>query len=94
MNLNLNMYEIADAINRGNFTTEQLKVISWSMRAAQRRAADHARYARHVGERVQFEARGRTYKGEVEKINIKNIKVITDDGRRWNVSPVLLSPIA
>ena len=47
----------------------------------------------NIGERVGF----RTPNGEwencvIQKLNKKTVTVLTDEGRRWNVSPGLLSP--
>lgn len=48
-----------------------------------------------LGARVSFEA-GRGHgrqTGMLVKFNRKTVKVLTDDGREWNVSPHLLSPV-
>lgn len=50
------------------------------------------RYAAHTGMIVQFAYKGKIHVARVEKVNPKNIKVMTTDGRTWNVSPSLLSP--
>lgn len=43
------------------------------------------------GDRVNFPtADGRTIEGVVQKLNKKTITIITDDGRQWNVPPILL----
>lgn len=48
----------------------------------------------HSGARVTFESpAGERIVGTVMKFNRKTVTVVTDAGRRWNVSPHLLSPI-
>jgi len=48
-----------------------------------------------VGNRVQFDAgsRGGITKGKVAKVNRKSVKVIADNGLRWNVAPTFLTKI-
>ena len=44
-----------------------------------------------IGERVMFDSSDRpAVAGTLTKYNKKTVTVITDDGRRWNVSPSLL----
>ena len=48
-----------------------------------------------IGERVTFQPDGRKpVKGMLVRYNRKSVTVVTDDGRRWNVSPSLLSRAA
>jgi hypothetical protein len=46
-----------------------------------------------LGAKVSFESNAGRQTGTVVKFNKKTITVITDNGRRWNVSPHLLSLI-
>jgi hypothetical protein len=47
----------------------------------------------NLGAQVSFESpEGRQF-GTLVKYNRKTVTVITDNGRRWNVSPHLLSPV-
>ncbi len=48
----------------------------------------------NIGNQVSFDApqHGRQV-GTLVKFNRKTVTVITHDGRRWNVSPDLLSPV-
>ncbi len=48
----------------------------------------------NIGNRVSFDApqHGRQM-GILVKFNRKTVTVVTDDGRRWNVSPDLLTPV-
>lgn len=48
----------------------------------------------NIGNRVSFDSpqHGRQV-GTLVKFNRKTVTVITDDGRQWNVSPNLLSPV-
>lgn len=50
--------------------------------------------ALNIGAKVSFESRrdGRQF-GTVIKFNRKTVSLVTDDGRRWNVAPQLLSPV-
>ncbi len=50
--------------------------------------------ALNIGAKVSFESRrdGRQL-GTVVKFNRKTVSVVTDDGRRWNVAPQLLSAV-
>src|SRR5437867_13385175 len=44
-----------------------------------------------IGDRVLFQPEGhRCLVGMLTRYNRKTVTVITDDGRRWNVSPTLL----
>jgi hypothetical protein len=46
------------------------------------------------GEKVSFEASGRGKQtGTITKLNKKTVSVITENGRKWNVSPQLLNKI-
>lgn len=48
----------------------------------------------HSGARVSFESpAGERIVGTVMKLNRKTVTVVTDAGRRWNVSPHLLALI-
>ena len=47
-----------------------------------------------IGDRVTFYSdRMETVSGVITRYNKKTVTVITDDGRRWNVSPGLLSKV-
>lgn len=50
------------------------------------------RYAAHTGMIVQFHYKGKTHVARIEKINPKNFKVMTMDGKMWNAHPSLLTP--
>jgi hypothetical protein len=48
-----------------------------------------------IGDWVTFEPDGRgTIKGMLTRYNKKSVTIIAEDGRQWNVAPVLLSKIA
>ena len=48
-----------------------------------------------IGERVSFTPDGRgPVQGVLTRYNQKSVTVVTDDGRRWTVSPSLLSRVA
>ncbi|MGA8259621.1 MAG: hypothetical protein WB783_05345 [Arenicellales bacterium] len=50
--------------------------------------------ALNIGAKVSFESpRDGRQLGTVIKFNRKTVSVVTDDGRRWNVAPQLLSPV-
>lgn len=47
-----------------------------------------------VGTRVKFEGRrGQTLTGTISRVNIKKVKVNTDNGQIWNVPAGLVVPI-
>lgn len=45
------------------------------------------------GDAVRWQYEGVTYLGYIVKLNTKTVSVRSDDGRRWKISPTLLSPI-
>jgi hypothetical protein len=48
----------------------------------------------NIGARVSFDSGGGGRQtGTLVRFNRKTVTVLTDDGRRWNVSPHFLSPI-
>ncbi len=48
----------------------------------------------HPGARVTFAGNGgERLTGTLMKFNRKTVTVVTDDGRRWNIAPQLLSPL-
>ena len=48
-----------------------------------------------IGDRVAFQAEGGgSIEGMLTRYNRNTVTVITEDGRRWNVSPALLSQAA
>ena len=55
--------------------------------------AHHEMMSFHLGARVSFESQQGRMIGKVVKFNRKTVTVITEEGRRWNVSPHLLSPV-
>ena len=56
--------------------------------------AQQVMMALSIGTQVSFETQrhGRVF-GTVIKLNRKTVSVLTDEGRQWNVSPHLLTPI-
>lgn len=48
----------------------------------------------HVGQRVRFDTpEGRPLHARIERLNKKTASLVTDDGDRWNVAPVFLTPL-
>lgn len=45
-----------------------------------------------IGDRVEFDADGRTVTGVITRYNRKTVSLLADDAGRWNVSPALLRP--
>ena len=74
----------AELIDLNNRIVERLRFLS-QMRA-------HAKMLQfRIGDRVSFQAEGdRGVIGLLTRYNRKTVTVITDDGRRWIVSPTLL----
>lgn len=61
--------------------------------AQARSTVELARFS--VGDRVGFQGKdGRPCEGVIIRLNKKTASITTDDGRRWNVSPQLLRPLA
>ena len=52
-----------------------------------------AMWAMLPGDTVRWGYEGVTYVGHIEKLNPKTVSVRSEDGRRWKISPSLLSPI-
>jgi len=74
----------AELIDLNNRIVERLRFLS-QMRA-------HARMLEfRIGDKISFQAEGdRSVIGILTRYNRKTVTVVTDDGRRWNVSPALL----
>ncbi len=65
---------------------ERLKLLD-NMRAHQ------SMMVHNLGDRVCFNSPQRGYQvGQLVKFNRKTVVVITEDGKRWKVSPHILSP--
>ena len=47
----------------------------------------------HRNQRVSFEHQGGRLLGTLVKHNRKTVRVVTDNGQRWNISPHLLTPV-
>jgi len=48
----------------------------------------------YPGLKVTFtDNEGNPLKGTVMKMNVKTVSVVTDEGKRWNVAPVFLTPL-
>jgi hypothetical protein len=74
--------ELRDLNNR---VTERLRLLSQVR--AHRAMMEFA-----IGDRVTFNADGRTVVGVIARYNRKTVTLIADGGERWNVSPGLLRP--
>ena len=84
MNIDIDRLTEAELIDLNNRIVERLRFLG-QMRA-------HARMLEFkIGDRVSFQPDGRrSVVGILTRYNRKTVTVITDDGRRWNVSPALL----
>ena len=84
MNINIGKLTEAELIDLNNRIVERLKFLEL------KRA--HARMLEfRIGDRVTFEPEGRSsVEGMLTRYNKKTVTVVTEDGRRWNVSPGLL----
>lgn len=49
----------------------------------------------YPGLRVTFtDNDNKPLKGTILKMNVKTVSVITDEGKKWNVAPIFLTPMA
>lgn len=55
--------------------------------------AHHDMMAFNIGSRVSFDSKRGRQLGTLTKFNQKTVTVVTEDGRRWRVSPHLLSKV-
>ena len=87
----MNAADIANAILRTPLNSDEINIIADALRRSRDMSRMRAAGSFQVGEKVTFTARnGVRYYGVVTKVNTKNIKVTTNDGRFWNVSATLL----
>jgi len=84
MEIDIDKLTEAELIDLNNRIVARLRFLS-QMRA-------HAQMLHFkIGDRVSFEPDGhRSFVGMLTRYNRKTVTVVTDDGRRWNVSPTLL----
>jgi hypothetical protein len=82
--LNIDHLSEAELIDLNHRIVQRLRLISQVH-------AHKAMLEFRIGDRVTFEPDGRApVFGVLTRYNKKSVTVITDDGRRWNVSPRLL----
>lgn len=84
MTIDIDKLTEAELVDLNHRIVERLRFLN-QMRA-------HARMLQfRIGDRVSFQAEGdRGVIGILTRYNRKTVTVITDEGRRWNVSPTLL----
>ena len=84
MKIDIDKLTEAELIDVNNRIVERLRFLS-QMRA-------HAKMLQfRIGDRVSFQTEGdRSVIGILTRYNRKTVTIVTDDGRRWNVSPTLL----
>jgi hypothetical protein len=88
MTINIDRLTEAELIDLNHRVVERLRLLQ-HMRAH----VDMLEF--RIGERVTFQPDGRgSVQGMLVRYNRKSVTVVTDDGRRWNVSPSLLSKMA
>jgi hypothetical protein len=73
--------DIKRAIMLGNFTNDELNLISESVRYARASLVMHKKQELSVGSQIQFSSRGQVFHGTIESIKIKNALVSTSGGR-------------
>ena len=72
-------------------SSEELDRIGELMRKRRGHIQEISAMSRRVGDRVRFDANTRgIVLGEITKINRKTVKVMSDEGVLWTVSPSLL----
>lgn len=86
--------QIKHAIRNGDFTTDQYRELFAVVKTAHRAASYIAAGNFSPKDKVTFTGRrGVTYKGEVVKVKIKNVLVLTTDGTKFNVPASMLKPL-
>lgn len=73
--------DIKRAIMFGNFTNDELNLISESVRYARAELARSKKQELSVGSQIQFSSKGKIFHGTIESIKIKNALVSTSGGR-------------
>lgn len=88
----MNATTIAKNILETNLSRDDLNRIINAINTKNRMLAMVAQAAFSKGDKVEFVNRrnGLTVKGKVVSIMVKNIKVLSDQGVTWTVSPQLL----
>ena len=88
----LTIQQINEAIMFGNFTNEQLTGIAMSIKYRRAQIGKETKRALTLGDVVEFAhpKTGRTHRGAVVKIAIKNIKV-KEGFTTWNVPANMLT---
>jgi hypothetical protein len=90
----MDISQINTAIISGNFTNDQLTSINDALKFARSRLASSTKHTLRVGSKVSFTGRsGQDVHGEVDKINIKYIKV-RSGMTMWRVPANLLTVYA
>ena len=89
--------ELAMPIDIDRFTEDELRDlhhrVTERLRLIQQMRAHGAMMNFSIGDRVAFNADGRSITGVLSRYNRKTVTVIADCGHRWNVSPGLLERI-
>jgi hypothetical protein len=87
----MDIKQINRAILTGGFTNDELRSIYDTTKLAWRNNSIMATRQFAPKDKVKFTGRrGITYTGEVIKVNIKNVKVLTTTGIRFNVLAAML----
>lgn len=87
MNIDIDMFTVEELEDLNHRVVERLKYLD-TLNTQQ------AMMALSIGTQVSFDSsrHGRVF-GTVFKLNRKTVSVFTEEGRQWNVSPHLLTPI-
>lgn len=88
----MNATKIANAILAADMSRDDLNAVIRAINLKNRQIQANAKAAFRAGELVEWisSRTGLTMKGTVIKVMVKNIKVRTDGGTLWTVSPTLL----
>lgn len=88
---------VASAIVSGDFTADDLNAIINAINVRRRQVANQkqlvAKVALRVGQVVSFNSKYGKINGAIAKICPKNVQVTDTQGRRWTVSPTLLTVV-
>lgn len=83
--------EIKTAILNGNFSNEEIRILSSALNLKFREMQSRATHSFSRGDKVQFMSKRGLIKGTVTRVNQKTVSVQAFDGVQWKVSGSLLS---
>ena len=90
----MDLKQIKQAILNGKFTADEYRDLFATVKQAHRNVSYVAAGNFSPNDKVQFTGkRGIVYKGEVVKVKLKNVLVLTTTGVRYNVPAAMLKAV-